>query len=99
MMYSMKFRGQWRCERQSNLINGGAHFYGVNACADGKYLSLGAIEPRFYREFLQRCEIQDAAWESQCNSSGWPALRERMAALMRTRTRDAWCEALDVMSQ
>lgn len=93
-MYCLKSRGQWRRERQANLIDGGAHFYGVYECADGKCLALGAIEPQFYRELLERCDIRDPAFERQWDESQWPALRERLAALLRTRSRDAWCEVL-----
>lgn len=95
MMYSLKSRGTWRDARQANVIDGGAHFYGVYECADGKYLALGAIEPQFYRELLQRCGIRDPAFDAQWEESKWPALREQMAALLRTRTRDAWCEVLE----
>ena len=95
MMYSLKSRGRWRPDRQANVIDGGAHFYGTYECADGKYLALGAIEPQFYRELLERCGIDDAAFEAQWNEAQWPALRARMAELLRTRTRDTWCEILE----
>ena len=95
MMYSLKSRGAWRNARQANIIDGGAHFYGIYECADGKYLTLGAIEPQFYRELLERCAIRDPAFDNQWDEAQWPALRERMAALLRTRTRDAWCTILD----
>ena len=95
MMYSLKSRGKWRTERQANVIDGGAHFYGSYECADGKYLALGAIEPQFYRELIARCEISDPAFDAQWNEAEWPALRTHMAALLRTRTRDAWCELLE----
>ncbi len=95
MMYSLKSRGAWRTARQSNIIDGGAHFYGIYECADGKYLTLGAIEPQFYRELLERCAILDPAFDAQWDEAAWPALREQMAALLRTRTRDAWCAILD----
>ncbi len=83
----MKSRGRWRPERQANVIDGGAHFYGTCECADGKYLALGAIEPQFYRELLERCCIDDVDSEAQWNEAQWPALRACMAALLRTRTR------------
>lgn len=95
MMYSLKSRGTWRGARQANVIDGGAHFYGVYECADGKHLALGAIEPQFYRELLARCAIHDPAFDAQWDELEWPALRERMAALLRTRTRDDWCELLE----
>ena len=95
MMYSLKSRRRWRTEREANVIDGGAHFYGTYECADGKYLALGAIEPQFYRELLERCGIDDACFEAQWNDAQWPVLRARLADLFRTRTRDAWCEILE----
>ncbi len=95
MMYSLKSRGNWRPAREANVIDGGAHFYGTYACADGKYLALGALEPHFYRELLERCGIADAAFDAQWDEGQWPALKARMAELLRTRTRDEWCRVLE----
>ena len=58
--YHGKLRdGDWVNRRQANMLDGGAHFYGCYACADGKYVSIGAIEPQFYRLLLERCGIDD----------------------------------------
>ena len=95
VMYSMKARGAWRDRREANINDGGAHFYATYECADGKYLAVGAIEPQFYRELLDRCGLGEAGLEAQWDESQWPVHRARMADLFRTRTRDEWCRILE----
>jgi alpha-methylacyl-CoA racemase len=94
MMYGQLARGSWRDERAANLIDGGAHFYNVYRCADGKWLAVAAIEPRFYRVLLDRCGLPAAEFASQ-SPEHWPALRGRLAAVFATRTRDDWCALLE----
>jgi alpha-methylacyl-CoA racemase len=91
MMYSMRQRGQWKDEREANVIDGAAHFYGVYECADGRFLAVGAIEPQFYAELLKVLRLEGGEWSDQWNSAQWPALRARLAGIFRTRTRDDWC--------
>ncbi|MES1928827.1 CoA-transferase family III family protein 12 [Salinisphaera dokdonensis CL-ES53] len=95
MMYGMKAAGQWTNARGANMLDGGAHFYDSYTCADGKFLAVGAIEPQFYAELLQRCGIDDPAFERQNDPSAWPDLKQRLAELLKTRTRDQWCEILE----
>ena len=96
MMYSFKAAGQWSNERGTNLLDGGAHFYDVYACADDKYLAVGAIEPQFYAELRRLCGLaEDAAFDPQMNQGVWPDLKERLTALFKTRPRDAWCDILE----
>ncbi|WP_219214221.1 CaiB/BaiF CoA transferase family protein [Variovorax boronicumulans] len=87
--------GQWVDQRQSNVLDGGAHFYGTYACADGKYLSVGAIEPQFYRQLLQLSGIADPDFHRQLEPEAWPALRDKLAAILLHRTRDEWCRLLE----
>lgn len=94
-IYSLKAVGQWSNERGENLLDGGAHFYDTYACADGKYVAIGAIEPRFYRKLLQRCGIDDPAFAEQMDALRWPVLKHRLADVFRTRTRDEWCVLLE----
>ena len=84
----------WRDERESNFLDGAAHFYSSYECADGRYVSIGPIEPQFYRQFLEMCGIE-APFKDQWNSAEWPALKAKLAALFRTRTRDDWCALLE----
>lgn len=96
MMYSFKAAGKWSNERGENLLDGGAHFYDVYACADGKFLSVGAIEPQFYAELCSLCGLaENAEFDHQMDERWWPQLKVRLADLFLTRTRDQWCELLE----
>ena len=92
MMYTLKAMGQWSQQRGSNLLDGGAHFYDTYRCADGKYVSIGPIEPQFYAEFLQTAGITDPDFAHQWDRARWPELKARVAAHLATRPRDEWCE-------
>jgi len=87
--------GTWTNARQSNLLDGGAHFYRTYACADGKFVSIGAIEPQFYRELLERCAITDLDLQKQSDQETWPGSVEQLATLFARKTRDEWCEILE----
>ena len=93
--YGMKALGQWTNQRGENLLDGGAHFYDTYACADGKYIAIGAIEPQFYAELRRRCGIADPLFDGQMDSARWPLLKLRLADVFRTRTRDEWCHVLE----
>jgi alpha-methylacyl-CoA racemase len=84
----------------TNLLDTGAHFYDVFECKDGKYVSLGSIEPQFYAELLQRTGLDgDPEFAKQMDQSKWPVLKERLREVMKQKTRDEWCaemEATDV---
>lgn len=94
--YSMHSQGQWLDRRASNLIDGGAHFYGVYETADGKFMSVGAIEPQFYAVLLDRLGLAaDPAFADQMDRTRWPDLRRRLAGLFRSKSRDEWCAIFD----
>ncbi len=95
MFYGMHAAGAWHTERGSNLIDGGAPFYATYACADGRHVAVGALEPAFYAELLQGLELADIDAASQMHRSHWPAVRARFAARFAQRTRDEWCAALE----
>ena len=79
--------------RGTNLLDGGAHFYNVYETADGGYVSLAAYEPKFYANFLRLVGplgFDDLEPAAQMDMSHWPALKERLSALFRTKTRDEW---------
>jgi alpha-methylacyl-CoA racemase len=86
--------GFWNDARGTNLLDGGAHFYGAYETSDGEYVSIASYEPQFYAELARLLgplgiELDPA---TQMDTSAWPALKERMAELFRTRTRDQWVE-------
>jgi alpha-methylacyl-CoA racemase len=86
--------------RGTNLLDTGAHFYDVYECSDGKYVSIGSIEPQFYAELLRLTGLDDdAEFKNQMDKSQWPHLKQRIAGVFRSKTRDEWCalmEATDV---
>ncbi|MGR8920371.1 MAG: CaiB/BaiF CoA transferase family protein [Gammaproteobacteria bacterium] len=94
-LYGMHGSGIWSDERESNILDGGAHFYGAYETSDGKFVSIASIEKKFYAELLERTGFEDPGLEKQMQQDEWPALKERMAALIRTKTRDEWCEILE----
>jgi len=76
-----------------NLLDTGAHFYDVYRCSDGRWLAIGAIEPQFYAELLDGLGLaDDPSLAPQMDSESWPAMKERIAAIVATRTRDEWAE-------
>ncbi|HEY0061462.1 MAG TPA: CaiB/BaiF CoA-transferase family protein [Telluria sp.] len=95
MMYGFRAYGSWGDTRQANLLDGGAHFYDTYACADGKFISVGAIEPQFYALLLELAQIDDPAFQAQMDQQAWPALREKLGCVFRARSRDAWCQLLE----
>jgi alpha-methylacyl-CoA racemase len=95
MLYGLKAKGLWSDDRESNFLDGSAHFYGTYECADGRYVSVGPIEPQFYRRLLELIDMQDPHFAQQWSKAEWPALKAKLAAIFKARTRDAWCALLD----
>lgn len=93
MMWSFRAMGRWNDERGTNLLDTAAHFYDTYETKDGKFVSLGAIEPQFYAEFRAVMGLSDEKWAAQMDARQWPALKEEVAALFRQRTRDEWVAA------
>jgi alpha-methylacyl-CoA racemase len=87
--------GLWTDRRGANLLDGAAPFYTVYETADGRHLAVGALEARFYAELLDRVGLAGEDLPPQHDRAGWPLLRERLAAVFRTRTRDDWCRLLE----
>jgi alpha-methylacyl-CoA racemase len=95
MIYTFKAMGQWSAQRGDNLLDGGAPFYDTYRCADGKWLSVGAIEPQFYALLIRKTGLTDVDLTRQWQRSDWPAMKARFTALFESRTRDAWCALLE----
>jgi alpha-methylacyl-CoA racemase len=96
MIYGFLGNGRWQDKRGANFLDGAAHFYDTYECADGRHVSLGPIEPQFYALLREKLELtEDEDFDAQLDPSKWPALREKLAAIFRTRTRNAWCELLE----
>ena len=95
MIYGFKACGGWSNQRGANLLDGGAHFYDTYVCADGKFISIGPIEPQFYKLMLDLCGIGDGEFDVQLDVSRWPALKQKLAALFASKTREEWCELME----
>jgi alpha-methylacyl-CoA racemase len=96
LFHGMRAMGLWSDERGTNVIDTGAHFYEVYETADGKYVSVGAIEPQFYAELLRLTGLEgDPDFAVQMDRSKWPALKERLAGIFRTKTREEWCALME----
>jgi alpha-methylacyl-CoA racemase len=91
MMQGFQQIGAWNAdERESNLLDGAAHFYDTYECADGKYVAVGAIEPQFYAELLTRAEVSDPQFQQQHDATQWPELKAKLGAILKTKSRDEW---------
>ena len=90
MFYGMKGAGVWKDTRRSNMLDGGAHFYDTYKCSDGKWVSIGSIEPQFYALLLEKTGITDPQFQRQVDRDVWPELRAKLAAVFATKTRDDW---------
>jgi alpha-methylacyl-CoA racemase len=90
LILSMRAAGAWTGARASNLLDGGAPFYDTYACADGKFVAVGALEPQFFAALLTGLDLDAATLPAQLDPSGWPVLRQRFTQLFATRTRDEW---------
>ncbi|HZQ73430.1 MAG TPA: CaiB/BaiF CoA-transferase family protein [Burkholderiales bacterium] len=88
MFHGFLAAGQWSETRGENVLDTGAPWYDVYETKDGKFVSVGAIEARFYEELLSRLGLPPMA---QHERSGWPAMRARFAAAFKSRTREQWC--------
>jgi alpha-methylacyl-CoA racemase len=87
--------GFWSQDRGTNLLDGGAHFYRCYETKDGKWMSIGSIEPQFYASLLQCLELARADLPDQMDKSEWPAMKRRFEAIFLTRTRDEWCAVFE----
>ena len=96
MFWGLKAMGGMRPERGTNFLDGGAHFYETYATADGKHIALGAIEPQFYGRLRQLIGLaDDPDFDRQMDPRAWPALKAKLEALFKSRTRAEWCELLE----
>ena len=94
-IYGMKAAGLQTDRRADNILDSGSHFYNVYETSDGKYVSIGSIEKKFYEELIETLQLQDADLPKQMDRGQWPAMREKFAAIFRTKTRDEWCAIME----
>jgi len=90
MMWGLKAIGFWDEAMGENLLDTGAPFYDTYETSDGKFISLGSLEPQFYAELIQKLGLEGEQLPWQMDRTGWETLRERFTALFKTKTRDEW---------
>jgi alpha-methylacyl-CoA racemase len=95
MAYTLRANGLWRDQRGANLLDGGAPFGSTYETADGKYVVVAAVEPKFYRALIEALGLGGEALPKQMDMTNWPRLRVRFAEIFRTRTRDEWARLLE----
>ncbi len=95
MLWSFRSQGNWKDERGSNWLDGGAPFYDTYPCKDGRFVAVGAIEPQFFAEMLTRLGIDGEGLPSYFQAEGWPQWRRRIGDALLTRTRDEWTAVFD----
>lgn len=95
MIHSFAAQGMWSPQRESNLLDGGAHFYGVYETLDGKYISIGPIEPQFYALLLEKAGLDEGEFRDQNDAARWPELKRKLENVFKTRSRDEWCELME----
>ena len=93
--FGLMAMNMWTTDRFSNRLDGGAFYYGSYECSDGKYISIGSLEPQFYAVLLEKAEITDPEFQEQLDEAAWPAKREKLDQLFKTRTRQQWCDIME----
>ena len=95
MIYTMQSSGVWKTSMGSNLLDGGSHFYDTYECKDGKFISLGSIEPQFYALLCQIAELDESIFGNQMSRDSWPEKKEAIKKIILDKTRDEWCELME----
>ena len=95
VFYGMSAAGEWSDQHGTNLLDGGAHFYDTYETADGKWVSIGSLEPQFYELLLKYTGIDDPKFQPQANRERWPELKEKTAEVFKSKTRDEWCKIME----
>jgi alpha-methylacyl-CoA racemase len=95
MFFDLAASGRWTEGRESNMLDGGAHFYGVYECACGRFVSIGSIEPQFYALLREHAGLSDTAFDAQMDRKAWPALKQNLATIFKSKNRDEWCAIME----
>jgi alpha-methylacyl-CoA racemase len=96
LFHGLAAGGQWDPARRAvNLLDGGAPFYATYATADGRFVSIGALEPKFFAELARRIGLDERFVKRQYDRRAWPELREELTRIVRGKTRDEWCVLLE----
>ena len=97
MTWGFNAMGRLKDEAGVNMLDGGAHFYDSYVCADGKFISIGSIEPQFYALLREKTGLtDDSDFDAQMDPSQWAPLRDKLTAMFLTKTRDEWCAIMEM---
>lgn len=95
MFYGLRANGMFSDQRGTHMLDTGAHFYDVYETSDGKFISIGSIEPQFYELLKQKAALPAEDFGMQMNPPLWPEQKEKIAEIFKTKTRDEWCELME----
>ena len=96
LFHGLAAGGQWDpAQRAVNLLDGGAPFYATYETADGRFVSIGALEPKFFAELAQRIGLDERFVKRQYDRRCWPELHDEITLIMRGKSRDDWCTLLE----
>jgi alpha-methylacyl-CoA racemase len=95
MFFDMAASGRWVEGRDQNFLDGGAHFYGVYECSCGRFISIGSIEPQFYALLREHAGLSEDCFDAQMDRKSWPSLKEKLAEVFKTKSRDDWCKIME----
>ncbi len=95
MFFTLKGAGSFRQQRGSNLLDSGAHFYDTYETSDGKFISVGSIEPQFYALLLEKAGLDIDEFSPQMDQSRWPEYKDKVSEVFKSRTRDEWCDLME----
>ena len=95
MFNSLHAEGRWTTTRGSNLLDSGAHFYDVYETSDGKYISIGSLEPQFYELLIKHAMLDPVHFKDQLDVTKWPDHKNKLETVFKRKTRDEWCEIME----
>ncbi|MDP4789363.1 MAG: CoA transferase [Haliea sp.] len=96
MFHGFEAVGMWDAsQREANLLDGAAHFYDTYECADGRYISVGSIEPQFYALLMQLAALPEADFGNQHDVAKWPEMTDKLAAVFMQKSQAQWCEIME----
>ena len=95
MIYTMQSSGVWKTSMGSNLLDGGSHFYDTYECKDGKFISIGSIEPQFYALLCQIADLDEEVFGKQMSRDSWPEQKEEITKIFLNKSRDEWCDLME----
>ncbi len=95
MFFGSRAAGAWNDERGRNLLDSGSHFYNTYETLDGKWISVGSIEPQFYALLLEKSGVSDPEFKAQMDQSKWPGFKDKMTEVFKSKTREEWCRIME----